>query len=171
MTTSFGLSEHGGIKIRCDWTVPSELMGVWPGVASTGLARTVHSVRVTVSGKYFHTCRLVTVYFTVRKAACISHKQQSLTLLQPFEQHHKTRWSRRTILVPRLLRDALWFDDRPVTHLRNSTIRNSYRRPVCDRLRQNFRTSALTWLSQCRIILTEYRSRSQRCVFRYARSM
>lgn len=37
---------------------------------STALARTVHSVRVAWSGKYFHTCRLLTVYFIVRKAAC-----------------------------------------------------------------------------------------------------
>ena len=47
------------------------------------------------------------------------HAQQSLQFLQPFDQHHKTRSSRRTTLVPRLLRDALWFDDRSVAHLRN----------------------------------------------------
>jgi hypothetical protein len=66
----FGLSEHWGLKSRSDWNVPSELMGLWPGLASTALERMFHSVRLAWSGKYFHTCRLLTVYFTVRKAAC-----------------------------------------------------------------------------------------------------
>ncbi len=130
--------------------------------ARTGQDRTDQSLIV------FHAVALIrrdqrpNAYHIDSSRCCFSNRSTNITkhagAAGPFWSHDSCGMHSGLMIAPSLIYEI-------------RSIRHSYRRPVCERLRHNFRTSALTWVSQCRIILTEYRSRSQRCVFRYARSM